>query len=634
MKKKFKGLLWLLLPAIFILGFGCAKTKDLAADADLKNTDARSVTSFSDYYWYKGKQIPINKNPGKKYILFNAANEATVYAALSGKGIKLQQKAETLSLSPSIRKSNNRLQGTLKWAIVESMVSLASVDSSILYEGPFFTTMDGSEAGLSHLLYVKLKSEKDIAYLLKLADENKAEIIGNDKNMPLWYTLQCTKQSTGNALELANRLYETNLFASCQPDLMTNDVVNCVNDTYFANQWNLNNTGQYGGTSGVDIKYCAARGVTQGNSSIIVAVIDQGIQLSHPDLNIYNQSYDTESGTSPSQLLGEHGTACAGIIGAYSNNSTGVAGIASNCPLMSISNSLASTPNSRQKRADGFYYAVNNGASVISNSWGSAVMYQIIDDAIDYALTNGRGGLGCVVVFAAGNDNSSVSYPANSNPDIVVVGAISPCGQRKSPSSCDTETTWGSNYGTELDVVAPGVLIPTTDITGTGGYNPYIPIHPWSGGTKISTDYSDQSYTVWFNGTSAATPHVAGVAALVLSINPNLTQKQVANIIEQTSQKVGGYSYTTTSGRPNGSWNNEMGYGLLNAFAAVTAASCTTVYYNNQTVNTNTTVAGCSIESTNVTVNSGAKLTFTAVNYILMNADFEVKSGAEFEAGF
>lgn len=609
MKKRFKSLLRLLLPATIILSIGCAKTKDLAADADLKNTAARSVTSFSDYYWYKGNKIPLNKKPGKKYILFDAANEAKVASILSYKGARVAQEAEALNLSGSLQKKDGQNTKGLKWMILEATGQLTSDSSEILYEAPFFTTTGGDEVGLSHLFYVKLKAENDLEILKKLADENGAEILGNDENMPLRYTLQSTKQSTGNALELANKFYETGSFAKCQPDLMGRFKADCVNDTYFANQWNLNNTGQYGGTSGIDIKYCAARSITEGANSIIVAVIDDGVDVSHPDLNIYNNGFDTENGTSPSILRGSHGTSCAGISGAKANNSLGVAGIAPLCPLMPISLQYGVVaPDTYTKYATGYYYASNNGASVISNSWSGPEIYnEDLDDAIAYCLTSGRGGLGCVVVFSAGNDNSSVSYPARSNPDILVVGAISYCGERKNPSSCDGES-WGSNYGTTLDIVAPGVKIPTTT--------------PASG------------YTQTFNGTSAACPHVAAVAALVLTVNPNLTQKQVANIIEQTSQKVGSYSYTTTTGRPNGTWNNEMGYGLLNAFAAVTAASCTTVYYNNQTVNTNTTVAGCSIESTNVTVNSGSKLTFTAVNYILLNANFEVKSGAEFEAGF
>ncbi len=123
----------------------------------------------------------------------------------------------------------------------------------------------------------------------------------------------------------------------------------------------------------------------------------------------------------------------------------------------------------------------------------------------------------------------------------------------------------GSNYGDQLDIMAPGVFIPTTDIQNTAGYNNTNPIH--------DNDFSNRSYTNWFNGTSAATPHVAGVAALILSANPFLTGQQVRNTIESTAQKVRTdlYTYSTVSGRSNGTWNNQMGYGLVNAYSSTLA---------------------------------------------------------------
>ena len=98
---------------------------------------------------------------------------------------------------------------------------------------------------------------------------------------------------------------------------------------------------------------------------------------------------------------------------------------------------------------------------------------------------------------------------------------MSQCGQRKSPNSCDGENWWGSNYGSALDVVAPGVKIYTTDISGSKGYN--------------SSSGENGDYNTNFNGTSAACPHVAGVAALVLSANPSLSAQEVRRIIESTA---------------------------------------------------------------------------------------------------
>jgi subtilisin family serine protease len=445
-----------------------------------------------------------------------------------------------------------------KWAIVEQEefkplpLKDGPIGQKVLYEAPFYKTPGGEEVGLSHLFYVKLKQEGDQPHLEALAREHRVAILGRNKFMPLWYTLGCYRQASGNALEVANKFYESERFSVSEPDFLVDFRLQCCGDQHFKRQWGCKNTGQSGGTVGADIRACDAWTHTTGNPDVIVAVLDQGIELNHPDLpNISAQSFDTTTGISPSQVRGEHGTACAGIIGAAQNNSAlGVAGVAPGATLMSISNSLVLAPNVQQELANGLSWAWQNGAHVISNSWGhNALASSLIDDAITDALTQGRGGLGTVVVFAAGNANGSVMYPANSNPEILAVGAMSPCAERKNPSSCDGESWWGSCYGRELDVVAPGVLIPTTDLQGAFGY-----------------DSGD--YTLNFNGTSSACPHVAGVAALVLSLNPLHTQQQVVECIERSAQKMGSYSYQTTPGRPHGTWHQEMGYGLVDALAS------------------------------------------------------------------
>jgi subtilisin family serine protease len=268
---------------------------------------------------------------------------------------------------------------------------------------PYFKSPNSKKIGLTNFFYVKLKSTTDIALLEQYAKQTKCIIVKQDDFMPLWYVLSCTKSSDKNAMELANQFFESGLFQFAEPDLMEEDILNCVNDTYFPQQWGLRNTGQYGGNAGIDIRACDAWNISTG-SNIIVAVIDQGIQLDHPDLqaNIHSLSYDTESRTSPSIVRGDHGTACAGIIGAV-GNTAGVRGVEPNCRLMSVSNSLDATTISRMKRGEGINWAVQNGAHIISNSWESSLPIQIIEDAITNALTNGRGGLGCVVVFSTGN---------------------------------------------------------------------------------------------------------------------------------------------------------------------------------------------------------------------------------------
>ena len=412
----------------------------------------------------------------------------------------------------------------------------------------------------------KDKSEDDVDKLNKMAVLYGCDVIHNNYFMPLWFMLSCPVDGVYNSLELANIFYESALFACSEPDFLIQDM---LSGEFLNDQWGLRNKGQYGGVVGVDVKAVDAWSIASGKG-IVVAVVDHGIELNHPDLknNIHPLSYDTETCTSPSIIRGNHGTACAGIIGAE-NNGHGVVGVAPNCQLMSISNRLVASSSSIMALSDGINWAVQNGADVISNSW-RCTPSQLIDDAIENALNKGRGRKGCVVVFASGNSNEAVCYPANSSAKVLAVGAVTPCGERKSPYSCDGEN-WGSNYGSDLSVVAPGVLVPTTDRRGVDGYNPNEPIHR---GSKRSNDYGRYDYTVWFNGTSAACPHVAGVAALVLSVRPELTAQQVKQIIERTARKVRPdlYNYTSVNGHSNGTWNQEMGYGLVDAFAAVQEA--------------------------------------------------------------
>ena len=380
------------------------------------------------------------------------------------------------------------------------------------------------------------------------------------------------------AIKYANILYKSNKVVYAQPSFWR---IIQPYSSFYRDQWGLNNTGQLGGIPGIDINAPEAWGLATGNG-VKIAVVDEGIDLSHPDLfaNLLT-GYDATDGQYGGINGGckgndAHGTACAGIVAAI-NNDIGITGIAYNSNIIPIRIAYGNNGGWITYDtwiADGLNKAQEEfKADVISNSWGGGSNSEIINSAIQNAVTNGRNGKGCIVVFASGNYNGSIIYPANSNPDILTVGAISLCGERKSPLSCDGEM-WGSNYGKQLDIVAPGVLIPTTDIQGSFGYNPNNHIHVNLGGNKVNSDYTNRDYTIWFSGTSSACPHVSGVAALVLSANPNLTGQEVRDIIEKTAQKVRPdlYSYNSDQSHSNGTWNNEMGYGLVDAYAAVRMA--------------------------------------------------------------
>lgn len=551
--------------------FACQKTpiEQSSAPEKVSSLKSNSKENGSYYYYYKGEKQYLKLDDKKKFIVVDVVPQ--------DKDFKRAEVIAGLKVH-----SRNLGEKDFYWKIIDNDSVVVNKLSNVVYQVPLFRTSNNTEVGVSNLFFVKLDKESDLQLLESLAKETGTTIIGNNQFMPLWYTLSCNNHSRGNALEMANLFYESGHFSSAQPDLMTDLLQQCALDPYFNSQWGLRNTGQLGGTFGADIDICNAWPISKGASNVTVAVIDHGIELNHPDLlsNIHPISYNTATSSSPSQVLGNHGVAVAGII-ASTSNSIGIAGVAPNVKLMSISNNLILAPNSVQQLANGINFAWQQGAHVINNSWGSnGLASQLIDDAISNAVTLGRGGRGTVVVFAAGNDNSSLTYPST-NANVIAVGAMSMCYQRKSPSSCDGEN-WGSNYGTGLDVMAPGVKIYTTDRQGGAGYSP--------------NDYFSD-----FNGTSAAAPYVTGLAALILSVNPNLTQLEVRRIIEKTAKKIPGYNYTSGAGENTSlTWNNQVGYGLINAKNALEEAlpfslSGPDHFCNSQTYTLNNLPSGASV---------------------------------------
>ncbi|MES3022191.1 MAG: S8 family serine peptidase [Pseudomonadota bacterium] len=312
-------------------------------------------------------------------------------------------------------------------------------------------------------------------------------------------------------------------------------------DTLFAQQWDMTRIQAGGpGSTGWDLG--------SGAAAVVICVLDAGCDLSHPDLRYSTPGINLGTMLPNGGPTGNHGTACAGIAAATFNNALGVAGVAGNARIMP----LAFQNWSDTEVAAGINWATANGAEVISmsfgnNGWSAA----IIDPAIQNAFNND-----VVMCVATHNYNGAITYPAT-NALVMAVGASDQADNRKNPMSPDGEG-WGSNFGARMSVVAPGVLIPTTDRQGAPGYNT-------ASGTA-------GDYAMTFNGTSAATPHVAGLAALVRSLYPALTNVQIRALIERSAQKAGSVAYAETAGYPNGSWNQEMGYGRINVLRALDAA--------------------------------------------------------------
>lgn len=513
------------------------------------------ATAQEWFYYYEGEKIPLELSTEKVYVKFK-------------EGKTLYEKKQIIASIPFIGPFEKTPSQIFKdEAIIEvsSPKSAANIrdilfglnnNKDVSVANPFLKAPDNTLQGITERFVVKLKSPADYSELDRLTKETKTTIAEQNEFEPSHYVIVANKNSNGNALEMANYFHETGIFEFAEPSFKRILKRQCSNDQLFNKQWGLHNTGQHGGVSGADIKVCQAWEITRGRDVVSVAIIDEGVDLNHPDLvdNLL-PGFDATGGGNYGAHQGDdaHGTACAGIVAASGNNGIGVAGVAPNSRIIPVRIAIGDGNGGWITEdiwiANGINWSWQNGADILSNSWGGGTPSAQITNAIDNAVFNGRGGLGCPVLFASGNNNGAVHFPAT-NPNVITVGAMSMCNERKNTSSCDGENNWGSNFGNELDVVAPGVRIQTTDISGYAGYD--------------NGDYTDS-----FNGTSSACPHAAGVMALILSVNRCLSGQDAKNILELSCDKVGNFCYNPTSDRPNGNWNDQMGYGRINAFKAV-----------------------------------------------------------------
>ncbi len=517
--------------------------------------------SSQPYYYFGNQKIALQKSSQKIYLRLSASETIQVKALLKN-NYQLSDKSITELQDERFMVVDLGLQNSTKLQNLVTSIKNSNRAEAIF---PIITASDGKDVVFDEGFYVKLKPTTNYLHLASLAAQNNCII---EKQYPYnnkTYLLKAGFQNNYDGLKMANLFFESGLFEYAEPDFRLLDASASVpNDPLFNYQWAAGNTGsvnQYSGTVGADIDLDEAWDISQGSASIKVAVIDEGIQRTHPDLvnNISPLGFGlVAANATTGEILStarSHGVSCAGIIAAEANNNIGVAGVAPLCKLIPVNVTIntGGTYGTSTQLAQCIDWSWDQGgADVLSNSWGGGTASSLIHDAIIRATTLGRGGKGAVVVFASANNNAGLSSPAIFK-ETIAVGAMSMCYQRKSGTSCDGETFWGGNYGTGLDISAPGVKIATTKVTGTG-------IAP------------NLDYNLTFNGTSSATPFVSGVAALVLSINPNFTQQQVREIIEKSAKKVGPYSYSFVQNQPNGSWTSELGHGMVNAKNALLLA--------------------------------------------------------------
>lgn len=332
------------------------------------------------------------------------------------------------------------------------------------------------------------------------------------------------------------------------------------NDPFLNRQWGLQNDGNIRTTTGrpgkvgADMNVIKAWDIETGSEDILVAILDSGVKLDHPDLtgriwvnkdeikngrdddnngyiddiNGYNFAYENSS---VKDDLG-HGTNIAGTIGASTNNALGYAGVDQKCKIMICKNLSYENSGEYSWWSESMIYAADNGAKIINMSEGGHDFSNTLQNAVRYASE-----AGCLIVASMMNkDNSEIHYPA-SFPEVMAVGATD-----TDDSRC-REFTWGggSNWGKYISVIAPGNRI-------------------------YGLDYQDNfNYDIYWSGTSQATAYVSAIASLLLAQDNSRTSENLKKIITSTAVDLVGDPREDTPG-----WDQFYGYGRVDLYAALT----------------------------------------------------------------
>ena len=376
-------------------------------------------------------------------------------------------------------------------------------------------------------------------------------------------------------IQLINRLKSTLIIDHAEPDFINygsgykkqdifsadNEQINFFtttpNDQYFFRQWSLHNNGSFflsPSTADADVDMIEAWDFTTGNPNITMAVMDSGIRMTHPEFSgrlwvntsevLNNTDSDANGYTddingwdfvnndnNPADDHG-HGTNVTGIATATGNNSIGYAGVDWSCKIMPLKVLNSSNSGFTSDIIESFYYAISKGVKIISISIGGSGFSFAYQTAVNTAYSNG-----IVVVACMMNFNNDIPYYPAAFTNTIAVGSTDPNDERTEPFFWSS--TSGSNYGSHIDVVAPGNYM-------------YGLSHS-----------SDTNYGSYWGGTSQATPLVSGICSLMLDIDPSLTVDQIRNILRSTAEDQVGDVLDTPG------WDQYYGAGRVNAFNAL-----------------------------------------------------------------
>lgn len=408
--------------------------------------------------------------------------------------------------------------------------------------------------------------------------------------------VQVLSAAGANPLKVSCRMMDDALVARAEPNLVNRfEAQQPPSDPMFPQQWHL----QYG--EGLDlapkagINASGAWRMAKGSRQITIGIIDDGFDLSHPDLSgagkiVPGRDFTAGDSTpAPESLNGDfHGTPCAGVALAEENG-TGVVGAAPGCSFLPVRFPLTADDDTLYE----IFEFAGRRAHILSCSWGPVPVYAPLPSLLSeqvsrLARSGGPDGKGCLIFFAAGNYNAPVADPGNTSfwwhhaetgrketrgailngyaahPDTVTVAASTSLNQKAGYS----------NWGKEITLCAP-----------SDNWNPLNPQERWPGRSIWTTDNEAEGlgfspgsrYTGYFGGTSSACPLAAGAAALVKSANPDLTALAVRSILTATADKIVDASTDPATGIRGGSYQEHgksfwFGHGKVNAQRAVETA--------------------------------------------------------------
>ena len=518
-----------------------------------------------DYYYAGGKKVKLNRLPDSFALRYKESIPQRAMERKLTERLDLAEAEERkempryrlviVTLPPSRRLAD-------EGATLESLERDEDVEFiTSVYREP----QSGLRLIATDEITVRFKSDTSQEAIAELNEDNGVEIAKKNRFVPNQYLLRV--KNPQETLNLANKYQESDLTEFAEPNFVSEfKKASLPNDELLNEQWHLRNLGQGGGLVGEDVEAEGAWEFTQGSPDITIAIIDDGVDIEHPDLqaNIWNNPnpgepdvngwnfYNDNSNPRPQKFTppyhrlegnDSHGTPCAGVAAAVGDNTEGVTGIAYRCKILPVKIFMADDLVPFNVLADAIRYA-GGKADVLSNSWGTPRSSDV-EQAIKDVVLTGRGGKGCPVFVATGNGfSSTIGFPARV-PEAIAVGASTNQGRRSDYS----------NYGEGIDFVAPsnggtkGIF--TTDVSISGrGFNV----------GNVNSGDAEGLYTNSFGGTSSATPLAAGIAALMLSLNPDLTWQEVRKYMGETADKI-----------DQGQGNYVNGYSLKYGFGRVNA---------------------------------------------------------------